>query len=69
MPTLAITCLALSLIAAVLGIGIASPVGTIAEMLFLLFAALFVISVVFGGGQAPSRTGRSARMIRDRGLT
>jgi uncharacterized membrane protein YtjA (UPF0391 family) len=59
MPTLAITCLAISMIAAVLGVGgMSGPVGTIAELLFLVFAALFVVAVVFGGGHRPARTVR-----------
>jgi uncharacterized membrane protein YtjA (UPF0391 family) len=55
MPTLAITCLAISLIAAVLGVGgMSSPASVVAEMLFLVFAALFVVSVLFGG-RRPAR--------------
>jgi uncharacterized membrane protein YtjA (UPF0391 family) len=61
MPTLAITCLAISLIAAVLGVGgMSSPAGTVAELLFLVFAALFVVAVVFGGTRPP-RTGSAGR--------
>jgi uncharacterized membrane protein YtjA (UPF0391 family) len=57
MPTLALTCLAISMIAAVLGVGgMSGPVGTVAELLFLVFAALFVVAVVFGGGHRPARS-------------
>jgi hypothetical protein len=31
-------------------------VGTVAELLFLVFAALFVVAVVFGGGHRPARS-------------
>jgi uncharacterized membrane protein YtjA (UPF0391 family) len=65
MPTLAITSLAIAMIAAVLGIGgMTSPIGTIAELLFLVFAALFVIAVVFGGAHRPARNGAISALRR-----
>lgn len=65
MPTLAVTSLAIAMIAAVLGIGgMTSPVGTIAELLFLVFAALFVVAVVFGGAHRPARHGTVGALRR-----
>ena len=68
MPTLAITCLAISMIAAVLGVGgMSGPIGTVAELLFLVFAALFLVAVIFGGAHRPARSGSIGHPRRSAG--
>ena len=62
MPTFALASLALALIAAVIGIGgMSGPVATIAELLFVVFAAVFVFAVLLGGGVPSSEPQRQER--------
>lgn len=67
MPTLAMTFFAISLIAAVLGVGgMANPISVIAELTFLLFAALFVLVVLFSDMPAGRSVKLGARGRRNR---
>lgn len=56
MHTSAMAFLAISLSAALVGIGeMSRPIGNLAEMLFLVFAAVFVLAVMFGGDRLRAR--------------
>ncbi len=67
MPVVAMASLGFSVTAALVAIGeMSRPVGNVAELLFVLFAAVFVVSVVFGGEPAspPARHAPAHRLSR-----